>query len=56
MWKEKTETTVHTKNVQRMEGTEINDSYGVKKKVSTKMGKPKNKTMCNTQYNLKTTN
>ena len=35
------EITVHTKNVKTMDGTEINDKYGVKKKKgSTKMGKP----------------
>jgi len=34
------ETTVRTKNVKTMDGTEINDNYGVKKKGSTKMGKP----------------
>jgi len=32
MWKEKMETTMHTKNVKTMEGTDINDKYGVKKK------------------------
>ena len=32
------ETTMHTKNVKTMEGTDINDKYGVKKKI----GKYKN--------------
>jgi len=51
------ETTMHTKNVKTMEGTEINDNYGVKKKRDIqKWENPKNKTACNTQDNLKTTN
>jgi len=39
MWKEKMETTMHTKNVKTMEGTEINDNYGLKKKEKYKNGK-----------------
>jgi len=34
------ETTMHMKNVKTMEGTKINDNYGLKKKGSTKMGNP----------------
>ena len=49
------ETTMHMKNVKTMEGTEITDNYGVKKGKYKNGKTPKNKKICNTQDNLKTT-